>query len=669
MRGSPGSKPRQASNTGPEKRKPAASAAGFLFALAGETLPRTGRMPGMKTFTRICLAALLPAAALPLFQLTARASVDAQSRFVIAQSAHAMGTAALRGIRTLRVDAKLKAAGLSGTLTQWVDVRSQHVAEFASLPPIQSDDGYDGQTVWNRDQSGLVWSEGSDAGRSTAISNAYMSGYGLWQPNAGGAQVSYEGSKSDKGRAYDVLRVIAPGSKLPMDLWFDRSTHMLARASQATGPVVNTSTFSGYRPVRGLMIPYQIHVDNTNGNNSDTQVTAVAIDPAGAQTHLARPASSMHDFSILNGQQSTSIPFDLVENHVYVDVMLNGKGPYHMIFDTGGANIIDPAVAKEIGATGKGSVQGSGVGAQTEQFSFANVDRMQIGDAVVQNQLFSVLPVRAGFGISSGRIADGLIGWEVLARYVTTFDYGNNRVIFTMPSAASQPSGGHVVSFVFNGTQPQIPCGIDGIASECTIDTGARDTMTFYAPYVAQHPQVQPSALTAEGITGFGVGGPAFGRLGRVSTVSIGDLTLNDLVADYSSSKQGAFANPFVAANLGGNLLRRFAVTFDYPKQTMALVPNAAYAERDAYERSGLFLVRVNGKIVVVDSRPGTPAAAAGIAKGDAITSIDGKSAEGMTLDEARRYFAQPAGTSLRVGVTNKSGSARTMTITLRDYV
>src|SRR5579884_3378047 len=143
--------------------------------------------------------------------------------------------------------------------------------------------------------------------------------------------------------------------------------------------------------------------------------------------------SNVHDFSIQNGATTTTVPTALVENHVYLDVMLNGKGPYHMIFDTGGANVIDPAVAAEIGAVGKGNPQGMGVGAKTESFSFAKVDALQVGDAVLRDQIFAVLPVRAGFGISAGRVADGLIGWEVLARYVTTFDYANNRVILALP--------------------------------------------------------------------------------------------------------------------------------------------------------------------------------------------------------------------------------------------
>ena len=168
--------------------------------------------------------------------------------------------------------------------------------------------------------------------------------------------------------------------------------------------------------------------------------------------------------------------------------MLNGKGPYRFIFDTGGSNVVDPAVAKEIGALSAGSAQGSGVGSQTEGLSFANVSTLQVGDATVKDQLFAVAPTRMGFGVSAGRQVDGLIGWEVLARYITTFDYANLQVTLAMPGAATPPASGHVVPFVFYGTQPQIACTIDAIPAECTIDTGARDTISFMTPFIAAHP-------------------------------------------------------------------------------------------------------------------------------------------------------------------------------------
>ena len=101
----------------------------------------------------------------------------------------------------------------------------------------------------------------------------------------------------------------------------------------------------------------------------------------------------------------------------------------------------------------------------------------------------------------------------------------------------------------------------------------------------------------------------------------------------------------------------------------MTLVPNALYATHDTYERSGLFLVNTHGQYVVIDSRPGTPAANAGIVKGDALVSIDGKDAVAMGLQAVRELFFQPAGTVLHLVMADKDGTKRNVTLPLADYV
>ena len=54
------------------------------------------------------------------------------------------------------------------------------------------------------------------------------------------------------------------------------------------------------------------------------------------------PAPPPPDFALAGGKTSTTVPFELVNNHIYVDVRLNGKGPYRLMCDTGGANIVTP---------------------------------------------------------------------------------------------------------------------------------------------------------------------------------------------------------------------------------------------------------------------------------------------------------------------------------------
>jgi len=588
---------------------------------------------------------------------------------LIAQSRAALGGSALDRIKTFRIDAKLSVGGLGGTGTSWAEMGSNHFSEFYNTPPLIGADGYDGTEAWNRDSSGLVWVDGSDAGRTQEISQAYVADYALWSPKRGGATVSWGGEKTAAGHTYDTLVVKAPGAALPFEMWFDRKTHLPARVTQTIGPDSSTTTYADYRPVNGVMVAYATHNESSDGNVVDASVTNAVANPSDAASQLAKPPSNVHDFSMLNGKTETSIPFDLVENHVYLDVKLNGKGPFRFIFDTGGANIVDPVVAKEIGAIGHGSIQGGGVGSTTESVSFAMVDEMQIGDAVLKNQLFGVAPTRSGFGMSGGQPVDGLIGFEVLSRFITTFDYGNNRVVLQLPGSAQTASGGNVVPFVLHGQQPQFACGIDGIASQCTLDTGDRGSIDLMSPFLVAHPQVVPPQLSAVGVNGFGFGGPAFGKLGRLQSLQIGNYTMKDVIGDFTTQQKGALAVPFVAANVGGGIWKRFVLQLDYYKQTMTLTPTPAFSEPDVYERAGLFLLNRGGKYVVLDVRPDTASAQAGIVKGDTIASIDGKPVSSMSLQAVRQLFFGPVGTSLQIGLVSPNGTQRNVTLVLRDII
>jgi hypothetical protein len=618
------------------------------------------------TIQRTLLAAALPAL-LAVAPAASHAAPDPRVAALVKESGAALHIAAMRDIHVVHMTGTNDAVGLKGTGEGWNEMGGAREASLFSTPPISGGGGWDGSENWNLDQTGLVIVDASVLGQSGGLDQAYFGNYDLWTPNYGGATVTWGGAKSEKGVSYDVLTVAPQGSKVPFDVWFDRTTHLPVRMVSEYGPLESTTILSDFRPVHGLMIPYTVDTTTNTGNDTSFVATSVDIDPADAQARLSKPASKPHDFSIANGATSATIPFELAENHVYVDLMLNGKGPYHFIFDTGGANLVDVDVAKEIGAIGGGgSVQIGGVGDTTEASSFATIKTLQAGDATVTNQVFTVMPVRKGFGLSGGMRVDGLIGYEVLSRFVTTFDYANKQITFHMPGTYTAPAGASVVPISQNGTQPQFACTLDAVSSICTIDTGARDSVSLYTPFMTQNPSVVPATLSATGVNGFGVGGPEFGKLGRLQSLGFGAFTLHDVVTDYSVQKEGAFAMPFLGANVGGGVWKRFAMTLDYDKLTMTLVPNASFDARDTYDRSGLFLINP-GAITIVDVRPGTPAAKAGLVKGEVITSVNGSST--MSLRDIRETFLGAPGTVVHLTVKAKDGTTRSVDLALADYV
>jgi hypothetical protein len=594
-----------------------------------------------------------------------RADNDPRVSNLINESGAALHVAALRSIRIIHAKGNIVTSGLSGSGDSWNEVGGLREASRFSATPLGGGSGWDGNESWTLDQSGLVMVDGSVLGRSSAVSQAYFSNYDLWTPGYGGATVAWGGSKSEKGKSYDVLTVTPPKSSLPIDVYFDRATHLPGKVVQAAGPMVTTITMADFKPVDGLMIPYRVDTSTNTGNSTSFTARSVAGNPPGGAFHLAAPKSSPHDFSIADGATQASVPIQVSEGHVYLDVMLNGKGPFHFIFDSGGANVIDPAVATELGVASGGSTQVGGVGSATAASSFAVIKRLQVGKAVVTNQVFIVLPLKS-LGAAHGMPMEGVIGYEVLSRFVTTFAYENKKVVFHMPGSYTPPTGASVVPITQYGTQPQFACSIDSVPTTCTLDTGARNAISLFTPFVEAHPSVVPARLTALGVNGFGVGGLTPGRLGRVQTLSFGGLTLRDLVGDYTTQTEGGLAVPFIGANVGGAVWKRFTMTLDYHRLIMTLTPNADFDMRDHWDRSGVFLVN-KGALTIIDVRPGTPAANAGLAKGDVIVSVNG--ASGPSLRQVRELFSAEPGTVEHLVVKRKDGTMHRIDLTLKDYV
>jgi hypothetical protein len=595
----------------------------------------------------------------------AHANGDPRVGTLISQAGAALHVDALRSMKVIHAKGSVVVTGLSGNGDDWNEMGGMREAALFSTPPLGGGSGWDGHENWNLDQTGLVIVDGSVLGRSGAINQAYVGNYDLWTPSYGGATITWGGSKSQDGKSYDVLTVTPPKSSVPIDVWFDKATHLPVTVVQTAGPVVTTITLADFRPVQGLMIPYRVDTSNMNGTTSFT-VKSVEVDPPGGASHLTAPTSSPHDFSIANRATQASVPIQISKNQVWLDVMLNGKGPFHFAFDTGGANVIDPAVAKELGVASGGSAEVTGSGSAAVASSFAVIKRLQVGDALVTNQVFIVLPIAKGFGMSAGMPMDGVIGYEVLSRFLTTFDYGNKKVVFHMPGSYTPPPDATVVPIALFGTLPQFACGIDDVPATCTLDTGASSSLSFYTPFLEAHPSVVPTKVTEPGVNGFGVGGPTHGRLGRLQTLSFGGLTLHDLVGDYPAQGGGGSDLPFFGANVGGGVWKRFTMTLDYHGRTMTLTPNGDISVRDEWDRSGLYLINKGG-ITVIDVRPGTPAATAGLKTGDVIVSLSGSS--NPSLLEVRGAFRAAPGTVVHLVIKSKDGGTHNVDLTLADYV
>lgn len=57
------------------------------------------------------------------------------------------------------------------------------------------------------------------------------------------------------------------------------------------------------------------------------------------------PIGKTDDFAIAGGKTSTTVPFELINNHIYVDAQIDGR-PLKLLFDSGGANVVTRTTAE-----------------------------------------------------------------------------------------------------------------------------------------------------------------------------------------------------------------------------------------------------------------------------------------------------------------------------------
>src|SRR5262249_9118420 len=140
---------------------------------------------------------------------------------------------------------------------------------------------------------------------------------------------------------------------------------------------------------------------------------------------LALAHAVFADESKQSERKTFQIPYRLTStNHILVRAKINGKGPYNFILDTGApAVFVATAVCRNLG-----------VAADKEKWG--SLDRFEIeGGVVLQKIRIRVedpfqLQGMNGLGLAGAEL-HGIIGYTLLARYATEFDFSKPKLAWT----------------------------------------------------------------------------------------------------------------------------------------------------------------------------------------------------------------------------------------------
>jgi Aspartyl protease/PDZ domain len=601
--------------------------------------------------------------------VSAQAAQPDQANSLIEAAKQAMGGSAWDKIVTWHETGQLAAGGLQGTYESFEDLGSLHNEGSFVLGPQSGSQGWDGKQAWTTDTSKEVRIETSGEAVAQAIQDAYRGGYAFFFPHRFASTREYAGIRQVDGVAYQAVKITPRGAE-PFEVWFDPSTHCVTREVQLTGPQPHTYILSNFTQVEGLLVPKRTidRVGNDPKYDAVTTVTAINLSGPELASRYAPPPPPPNSALWPAGQTSVSIPFRLLNNHIYVDASIDGKPPEAFVFDTGATDILDTGAAQRLGIDVEGALPGGGFGDKIASFGFAKVKSVSLGGLTLPDQVFGNIDLSGLISVEGAQSA-GLLGYEFVKRAVLTIDYGARTLIFTRQDAFHPPAGIAAIPFKFAAHIPMITGSLDGFPGEFEIDTGARGALTVMAPFAAQHDLIARYHATRNATVGYGVGGPSKALLARAAKLDIAGVLIDAPVAEIVTDKGGAAEAARTAGNIGGDLLKRFTMTLDYAHQQLWLEPNALARQREVFDRSGLWIARASdGAIAVGDIVPGSAAATSGLLVGDEILSVNGKSAKDIPLYDLRDQFKGAVGTRFSLRVKGKQGE-RTVAFALTDQV
>lgn len=337
---------------------------------------------------RLPISALLSAFVL---LLATKAHAEDASR-VFAHFKAASGDTHWDGVHSLQSTGALSAGGLKGKFHEVQDLVTGRSSSSYKIGAVDGAQGYDGTHAWEREPGGEVTVLDAPEAMRRARSQVWLDAHAYWYPQRIAATYGKLATRELDGKRFSVIEATPAGGN-PVTLWIATDTGLLARIVQRQGEDTATSVLDDYRDADGVRLPFHTAIDQTDAagrtdarRHEEIQLDRISANIALSDSDFAIPAMAA-TARINDANGITRIPFDLVNNHIYIDGAVDGK-PARFMVDTGGVDLLTPAAAKKFGLVSEGKMAAGGTGEQRTDLALARAKQVRVGAATRANPVF-----------------------------------------------------------------------------------------------------------------------------------------------------------------------------------------------------------------------------------------------------------------------------------------
>lgn len=354
-------------------------------------------------------------------------------------------------------------------------------------------------------------------------------------------------------------------------------------------------------------------------------------------------------FNINNQSNRASFPFELINNLIVVKVVINDTNELNFILDTGvKVTLLTDNTITNFDLSKCRAVNIIGAGA------------MNFVEAFVVNQIHFELP-----GITSERLSlvvlkedylhlqnhlgmeiHGILGYDFFNQFVVKVDYVRKMITVYDPDTFKPKKSYTSGDIMIDHGRPYIQANIvqhnkSHVKAKLLIDTGASHAIMLETD---SDSTISVPEKNVETIVGWGLGGELQGKLGRIDSLHIYGFNFSDVLCMFTSDFGMNILDkiPNRKGSIGGDILNRFSVIFDYQNNKVYFHRNSNFKKEFTSNMSGIDLIAsgTNFKLFkVIHIIPDSPADQAGVKIDDIILSINGQMINEMTIQEVNGFF------------------------------
>jgi len=340
------------------------------------------------------------------------------------------------------------------------------------------------------------------------------------------------------------------------------------------------------------------------------------------------------------------IPFDVINNLVIFKLIVNGSDSLNFILDTGVRRsiLLDTSSVKTASMQFTYSISLKGLGQEKSIMAYLSAGNMiRMHGVRGFNQWICVIQQHQNeFSQRMGRKIDGIIGCDFFTHFIVDLNFDNKIMTLYKPSSKipRRLRKFHYIPFQFQDEKPVMDVIIVQnnvpYSFRTLIDTGLSDAIWAFN---FNNRELELPPKNFETVLGGGLNGDILGKAGKIEMLSLGDFSLNGVIAAFPDSASIGDTDLLQSrdGSIGNELFRRFHMVIDYPNQRIGLKPGKEFNRPFRYNRSGIDLIAQKPGVPIYqvsEIRKGSPADRAGVQIGDMLIRVQGESCFNNQLDE-----------------------------------